>query len=100
MNDRRYCRGPARGYAEVKIKLGSYARACASSPTAEEAGALGGDGLAEGAEGTDEGVFWGLVFFGWRGLGGAGFRAVGRGIGDGVSIDWRGTTREMSKLKI
>jgi len=43
---------------------------------------------------------WGVVFCGWRGLGGAGFRAVGRGSGEGAKIDWRGTTREMSKIKI
>ena len=71
-----------------------------SSPASEEAGALGGDELADGAEGADEGVFGGLVFCGWRGLGDAGVRSIGRGIGEGqVSIGGR-STREMSKIKI
>lgn len=41
----------------------------------------------------------GGVLYGRRGLGGAGSPAVGRGIGEGANIDWRGTTREMSKIK-
>jgi hypothetical protein len=44
-------------------------------------------------------AFGGLVFCEWRGLGGAGFRAVGCGIGEGANVGGRGTTREMSKIK-
>jgi len=65
-------REPA-SFAVVLAVLGEQFRATAP----------GGDELADGAECVDEGLFGGLVFFGWRGLDGAGFRAVGRGIGEG-----------------
>ena len=50
-----------------------------------EAGALGGDELADGAEDAYGGVFFfgGWCFLDGEVLAGAGFRAVGRGIGEG-----------------
>jgi serine/threonine-protein kinase HipA len=66
-----------------------------------EAGALGGDKLADGAESAGEGgFFWGggvlWMARSWR----CGFSGDWHWYRRRANIDWRGTTREMSKIKI